>query len=218
MHTVRSSGHLSGGVSVSVHAGTPTPPGPDTPPGTRHPPFCGQTDACKNITFAISLQTVIIYLLNRSRLYIFWQHIRCLIVNSRWDVWSIKHICLSTIAINSCIFLCMYVCGNIFCSQLSKSEPAKRHSELQKKLEQTETWGNLQMQWWVFPLCWFTSEGLLVREMGRTACSMHWWISVGLWIFDISQLWGVFRGIASGELHYRLWSFGLLRTHNEESK
>ena len=39
---------------VQVH-----PPGSRQPPPTRHPP-CGQTDACKNITFATSLRTVII--------------------------------------------------------------------------------------------------------------------------------------------------------------
>ena len=51
----------------TVHPEIPTPldqahipPGTDTPhPGTRYPhPHCGQTDTCKNITFATSLRTV----------------------------------------------------------------------------------------------------------------------------------------------------------------
>ena len=70
MRTVRSSSRLSGGVFLSACWDTTTPPGrhpppswrqppPDqAPPGSRHPP-CGQTHACKNITFATSLRTVI---------------------------------------------------------------------------------------------------------------------------------------------------------------
>ena len=71
IRTVRSSSHFCRGVSASVHAGIPIPPGSRQPPllgpglpgpGThtpesRHPPDqappppSGQTDACKNITF-----------------------------------------------------------------------------------------------------------------------------------------------------------------------
>ena len=68
MCTVHNSSRLPGG-SASVHAGIPppdqAPPGADPPsradpPGTRHPhPPPGQTDRCRNITFATSLRTVI---------------------------------------------------------------------------------------------------------------------------------------------------------------
>ena len=80
MRTVRSSSRLSRGGLPQCRADTPRsrhPPGtrPDTPAGSRHPPEqtppeqtpppgtrpdppCGQTDACKNITFATSLRTV----------------------------------------------------------------------------------------------------------------------------------------------------------------
>ena len=86
MRTVRNSSRLLGG-SASVHAGIPPPPPPtrhtplgthtpcSRPPGTRPPPPpgsrhhfpradhpCGQTDRCKNITFATSLRTVITHL------------------------------------------------------------------------------------------------------------------------------------------------------------
>ena len=80
MRTVRNSSRLPGG-SASVHVGIPpsgagTPsqdqaPPKSRPPGTRHlpgadPPVpgihptpCGQTDRCKNRTFATSLRTAI---------------------------------------------------------------------------------------------------------------------------------------------------------------
>ena len=70
MRTVRSSSRLSQRESASVQLGyqPPPPPGPSTPPGPgtpqeQPPPGAdtprGQTDTCKNITFATSLRTVI---------------------------------------------------------------------------------------------------------------------------------------------------------------
>ena len=41
-----------------------------------------------------------------------------------------------------------------------------------------------------FPLCWFTSERLPIREMGWTAGSMPWWISVmNLWHFAVGHIY-----------------------------
>ena len=57
MRTVRSSGRLSGAMSAPGGGGGG---GVVSQPVLRQtpPPPCGQTDACKNITFATSLRTV----------------------------------------------------------------------------------------------------------------------------------------------------------------